>query len=131
MICQLIMSNLKQDFLKQRTTLQQKTVPVNSHLVDTLIIRTLAKSQAKINCWHLTEINSCYYVPLLMRTLTHVPTVREIADCTCSFGIHFTVLTLYSMTTWSLTAKSSIFLYHSTRRLCLGIFCSTGWQWKM
>ena len=96
MICQVI---LKQDFLKQRTTLQQKTVTVNSHLVDTMIIGTLAKSQAKINCWYLTEIDPCYYGPLLMRTLTHVPTVREIADCTCSFGIHFKVLTLYSMTT--------------------------------
>lgn len=80
MICQVIMSKLKQDFLKQRTTLQQKTVTFNSHLVDTLIIRTLAKSQAQINCWHLTEINSCYYGLLLMRTLTHVPTVREIAN---------------------------------------------------
>ena len=39
--------------------------------------------------------------------------------------------TLYSMTTRSLTALSSIFLYQSTNRLCLGIFCSTGWQWKI
>ena len=99
MICQVIMSNQKKDFLKQRTTLQQKTVTVNSHLADTPIIRTLAKSQAKVNCRHLTEINSRYYGLLLIRTLTHVPTVREIADCTCSFGIHFKVLTLYSMTT--------------------------------
>ena len=57
MICQVIMSNQKQDFLEQRTNKQQETVTVNSRPADSLIIRTLAKSQAKINCSHLTEMN--------------------------------------------------------------------------
>ena len=37
---------------------------------DILIIRTAAKSQAKVNHRCLTEINSRYYGLLLMRTLT-------------------------------------------------------------
>ena len=42
-------------------------------MMDTLIIWTAAKSQAKINCRRLTDINSRYYGLLLMRTLTQGP----------------------------------------------------------
>ena len=42
----------------------------NSPLTDTPIMWTAAKSQAKINYKHLTEINSYYYGLSLTRTLT-------------------------------------------------------------
>ena len=51
----------------------------NSRLADTLLLRTpliirmAAKSPAKINYRHLTEINSCYYGLSLLRTLTCGP----------------------------------------------------------
>jgi len=52
--------------------------------MDTPIIWTAAKSQARINYRHLTEINSRYYRLTLMRTLTDDPTVSAIkrVDCT-------------------------------------------------
>ena len=40
---------------------------------DTPIIRTEAKSQAKIGNRCFTELNSCYYGLLLLRTLTRGP----------------------------------------------------------
>ena len=46
---------------------------VNSRLADTPIIRTAAKSPAKINYRRLTKINSRYYGLSLMRTLTRAP----------------------------------------------------------
>ena len=46
---------------------------VNSRLADTPIIRTAAKSLAKINYRRLTKINNRYYVLSLLRTLTHGP----------------------------------------------------------
>ena len=46
---------------------------VNSHLVDTLLLRTAAKSCAKINYRCLTEINSCYYGLSLLKTVTQGP----------------------------------------------------------
>ena len=39
-------------------------------ITDTPIIRTAAKSPAKLNYRRLTEINSCYYGLSLLRTLT-------------------------------------------------------------
>ena len=42
-------------------------------IMDTPIIRTAAKSRAKINYRRLTEINSWYYGLSLMRTLTQDP----------------------------------------------------------
>ena len=47
-----------------------KPTTVNSRFTDTPIIRTAAKSQAKINWRCLTEINSRYYGLSPMRTLT-------------------------------------------------------------
>ena len=46
---------------------------VSFRLADTAIIPTAAKSQAKINFRRLTETNSRYYGPLVMRTLTRGP----------------------------------------------------------
>ena len=48
-------------------------VTVNSRLTDTSLIRTAAKSPAKINYRRLTERNSCYYGLSLFRTLTRGP----------------------------------------------------------
>ena len=48
----------------------QFTCTVNSRLVDTPIIRTADKFQAKINYRRLTEINTRYYGLSLQRTLT-------------------------------------------------------------
>jgi len=42
-------------------------------ITNTLIKWTAAKSPAKTNYRHLTEINSCYYGLSLMRTLTQGP----------------------------------------------------------
>ena len=42
-------------------------------ITDTPIIWTAAKSLTKINYRHVTEINSCYYGLLLLRTLTCGP----------------------------------------------------------
>ena len=50
-----------------------KPSTVNSRLTNTPIIRTAAKSQAKINWRCLTEINSRYYGLSRMRTLTEDP----------------------------------------------------------
>ena len=58
-------------------------ITVNSHLVDTPLKRTVAKSQANITCRHLTEINSGYYGLLLMRILTCVLTVSAIKGVDC------------------------------------------------
>ena len=46
---------------------------VNSRLVDTSLLRTAAKSYAKINYRCLTEINSCYYGLSLLQTQTQGP----------------------------------------------------------
>ena len=63
---------------------QQKVADtVNS--ADTLIIRTAAKSKARINYRRLTEINSRYCgLFLLMKRLSRGPTVSAIkrVDCT-------------------------------------------------
>ena len=52
----------------QQSTLALQTPRHNGHCDD-----TVAKSQAKINCRRLTDINSWCYFFLLMRTLTWAP----------------------------------------------------------
>ena len=49
-------------------------------ITDTPIIRATTKSQAKINCRHLIEINSRYYGLSQIRTLTQGPTVSAMKD---------------------------------------------------
>ena len=49
-------------------------------ITDTPIILVTTKSQAKINCRHLIEINSRYYGLSLIRTLTRGPSVSAIKD---------------------------------------------------
>ena len=57
-------------------------------ITDTSIIRTIAKSPAKIDYRHLTEINSCYYGLSLLRTLTHGP---EGVDCTVCYINYYNI----------------------------------------
>ena len=64
-------------------------------ITDTWIIRTAAKSQAKINYRCLTEINSRYYGLLLMRTLTQDPhSVRNKGSWLYSI-LFYSILGLY------------------------------------
>ena len=62
----------------------QQKVAGTVNAADTLIIRTPAKSQARINYRRLTEINSCYCGLLLMKRLSHGPTVSAIKRVNCT-----------------------------------------------
>ena len=62
----------------ERVLTKDLQVTANFPLVDTLLKRTVAKSQANITCRHLSEINSGNNGLSLMRILTWVLTVSSI-----------------------------------------------------